>query len=752
RDEVYNVIQEMTSLFRGIAYYGAGALVLQQDKPGDPQYLLSPSNVVDGIFNYSGTSQKARHSVATVAWQSYDRLGEVEYEYVEDADAVAKYGIINKDIKALGCYSQGQAHRAGKWALLSEQNLTETITFSVSIDSGIILRPGMVIEVADPLKAGTRRSGRITSATTTVITVDSNSSLSVNLSNSPTISVLMPNGLVETKTISSISGRNITVSSAFSEAPNANSVWLIQTTDVEAQKFRVLNVAETEDGIYGVTALQYNESIYDAIESNNKLTIPTVSTLSQIPGSVTDVDGYEYIYVEGSSALVGFALTWVPPLQPLNGYIVQYRIENDNWTRFVTSTPSATLPNLREGNLEVQIQAENSLGRSGPITTATFTLAGKTANPADVKNLQLEVLSENTARLNWEPSIDLDVANGGAVYVRHSALTDGSASWNDSVDLVPALPGNATTATIPLIEGEIFVRFIDDGGRLSPNETSIIIDLPDRQGALIVQTRREDQDSPPFQGSRTDVFYDEGYDALTLDGTETLDTVLDIDALTSFDFMGDIIDTGTYDFLNTLDLGNVFSLDLSRHFVSRGFLPNDTIDGRSSNVDTWLNWDGADVNRVNAVLKVRTTDDNPSGTPTWSAYQEFISGTYKARAFQFRAELQSNDVSQNILIDELGYTATLQRRTENSNATIASGAGAKAVTFDKPFFVGTATLGGVNTYLPSIGITALNMGSGEYFEVTSISSTGFTVTFKNSGGTAVDRNFNWSAVGYGRGG
>ena len=123
RDEVYNVIQQMTAIFRGIAYYGAGTLQLLQDKPSDPQYLLSPSNVVDGIFQYQGTSQKARHTVAVVAWQSYDTNGDVEYEYVEDHDAVAKYGIIKKDIKAIGCYSQGQAHRAGKWTLLQSKTL-----------------------------------------------------------------------------------------------------------------------------------------------------------------------------------------------------------------------------------------------------------------------------------------------------------------------------------------------------------------------------------------------------------------------------------------------------------------------------------------------------------------------------------------------------------------------------------------------------------------------------------------------------
>ena len=181
RKEVYSVIQELTSLFRGIAYYGAGSLVLNQDKPTDSRYQIGQSNVVDGNFIYSGTSLKTRHTCATVAYQSYEDLGEVKFEYVELADQVTKYGVINKDVRALGCYSQGQAHRLGKWLLLTEANLTQTVSFAISIDSGIVLRPGVVIDIADPVKAGTRRSGRISSATTTQITIDSTTDLSVNL-------------------------------------------------------------------------------------------------------------------------------------------------------------------------------------------------------------------------------------------------------------------------------------------------------------------------------------------------------------------------------------------------------------------------------------------------------------------------------------------------------------------------------------------------------------------------------------------
>jgi len=752
RDEVYNVIQEMTSLFRGIAYYGAGSLVLQQDKPTDSQYLLGPSNVVDGLFVYSGTSQKARHTTATVAWQSYDTQGEVEYEYVEDADAVAKYGIINKDIKALGCYSQGQAHRAGKWALLSEQNLTETVTFSVSIDSGIILRPGMVIDVADPLKAATRRSGRIASATTTTITVDSNTNLSVNLANSPTISVLMPTGLVETKTINAIAGTTITVASAFSEAPNANSIWLIQTSDIQSQQFRVLNVAESEDGIYGVTALEYNSSIYSAIESDVNLTERDITNLTDPPDAPTSINGTEYLYQDGQNVLSGFSLSWISPKQRVNEFRVKYRIDNDNWSQINTTSPSLKITSTRAGTLYIQITAINYLNRSSAVSSAQFALLGKTAVPGNVQNLSFEAINANSGRLRWDETVDLDVKVGGKVHIRHSSLSNGTATWSNSVDLIPAKSGSQTEAIIPLVEGEVLVKFEDDGGRQSTTEASVIIDLPYALDPLTVQTRREDADSPPFQGVRTDVFYSDEFDALTLDGTSLFDVVADVDALVTFDVIGDVLSSGNYAFANTLDLGNVFSLDLRRYFVTRGYYPSDLVDSRNNEVDDWPDWDGAVTDHVNAKLMLRSTNDNPSGSPTWGAWQEFVNGTFKGRGFQFRADLTSTSIDQNILIDELGYDATFQRRTEQSATAIASGAGAKVITFANAFWTGTASLGGVNAYLPSIGITGQNLGSGEYFEVTSVSGTGFTVTFKNSGGTAIDRNFNWSAVGFGKAG
>jgi predicted phage tail protein len=744
RDEVYNVIQEFTALFRGIAYYGVGTLVVNQDKPSDPQYIITAANVVEGFFNYSGTSQKVRATTATIGYQTYQGLGEVEFEYVEDAAAISKYGIINRDVKLLGCYSQGQARRAGLWTLLTEQNLTETVTFSVSIDSGIILRPGMVISIADPMKAGSRRGGRISSATTSSVVIDSTEDLSVVVANNATITAMLPSGLAETRPIQSISGATVTLGNAFSEAPNAQAMWVIETTDIELQTFRVITVAESDPGTFGVTALAYNASIYDAIENDLIVTPRDITNLSAQPDPVSSIQGVEHLYQDGNNVLTALDLSWIAPKQ-VSSFRVQYKLNDNNWITLDTTSPSTRINSLVAGTLLVQIQSINNLGKASVISPASFTIIGKTALPGNVQELTIEPISANSARLRWAQTVDLDVAVGGTVHIRHSSLTTGVATWSDSVDLIPAKAGAATEAIVPLVEGEILVKFEDDGGRQSTTETSVIVDFPDALGYFPAIVRREDQDVPPFQGTKTNVFYSDDFDALCLDGVSLLDSIANFDTIPSFNWLGDVSSSGSYNFANTLDFGAAYAVDLERYFVTRGFYPSNLIDSRLEEIDFWTDFDGGVIDQVNAQMYMRATNDDPSGTPTYSAWQQFVSGTFNGRAFQFRADLLSSNTSQNILIDGMGYEASFQQRTDQSTATIASGAAAKAVTFEKQFY----TAGG--TVLPSIGITAQNMATGDYFVISSVTGTGFTVTFRNTAGAAIDRNFTYAAVGYGRG-
>ena len=204
--------------------------------------------------------------------------------------------------------------------------------------------------------------------------------------------------------------------------------------------------------------------------------------------------------------------------------------------------------------------------------------------------------------------------------------------------------------------------------------------------------------------------------------------------------------------------------------ISAVSFQSDLLDDRAGNVDSFTDFDGSVADDVNAELQVRTTNDEPTSqdpldtrlntvddydnfdgvAPTFSSYQEFASGTFKARGFQFRAVLTSEDVNESILVDELGYTATLQRRTEQSSTVISSGAGAKNISFDSAFFGGTQALLGIDSNLPSVGITAQNLAAGDYFQVTNLARTGFTVTFFNSSNVAVDRQFSYSATGFGK--
>ena len=564
---------------------------------------------------------------------------------------------------------------------------------------------------------------------------------------------MLPDGSVETKDITDRTGTLITVDGDWTTRPNKNSVWVIETSSVETQKFRVLTVKEKQEHLYEITALSYNASKYAHVERGDTLSTRTITNLNPIPNPPTDPKAEEKFYESNDKARVKIVVSWAS-VKGVPQYKVRYRVDNDNWESAVVVKTDHEILDTRDGKYEIEIYSINSLGRqSSDFAKLTFNATGKTAVPGNVLNLQFEATSDKEGTLKWDETVDLDVKHGGKVYIRHSSKTDGTATWSNSVDLIEAIAGNSTSAKISLIEGEILVKFADDGGRLSADETSIIIDLPETRNKLLLQSRREDQDSPPFQGQRTDCFYSDEYDALTLSSTGRIDSETDnIDTWGKLDTLGDTEADGEYEFVNTLDLENVFSLDLKRRFVTRGFYPDNLIDDKTDNIDSWGKFDGDVADKVNAKLYVRRTDDNPGGTPTWGDWTEFSNGTFKGRAFQFKAEMTSTDTAQNILVDELGYVAELERRTESSDEAVASGTGAKAITFDNAFFVGTASLLGSNTRLPSVGITAQNMQSGDYFTVSSVSATGFTVNFYNSSDTGIDRNFNWSAVGYGKAG
>ena len=753
--EAFTVINTLSGIMRCMPIWAQGALQLTQDSPKDPSYLFTMANVGPEGFSYTGSSLKTRATVVAVSYFNMDTR-DLDFEEVEAETAYKnKYGHNLKRVKALGCTSRGQARRFAKAILFAEQRETEVVTFSASMESGIVVRPGTIISIADPARAGVRRAGRISSATTTQITVDDSDSTDLSDQNNPKLSVIMPNGTVETKNVTVISGKVITLASALTQAPNSNSVWMLENDSINSQQFRVMSVEERDGINYGISALAYVKEKYDFIEEGEQLTPQVISNLNLPKPPPQGLSAEEVIVLINNQPVSKLLLRW-QPVDGASNYMVNYRFEDNNIVSTIVSSPDFEIVNSQVGAYEVSVFTLNAaLKASAEPTTDTFNTIGKTAVPADVSGLTGEPINEKLVRLRWNLSTDLDVTHGGRVYVRHSPKVDGTGSFSNATDLIEALAGNTTTAEVPYLEGEYILKFQDDGGRFSAGEASVILDLPDNLDAKTVLTRREDQDVPKFQGTKTNVAFDAITNSLNLTGVGLFDDVTDFDVVGSLDDIGGISSSGTYEFggapgSDTLDLGDVYSLDLKRHFLTEAFYPSDLIDS-IPDFDLRTDFEGLTATKVNATMQVRVTQDDPnSGSPTYSAFQTFANGTYKGRGFQFKVNLTSEDPAQDIRVFQLGYSATLQRRTEQAPATIASGAGAKAVTFQHPFFAGTSDLGGVNSSLPSIGITAQNMGSGDFFELSNISGTGFTVHFKNSSNNSVDRNFTYQAVGFGK--
>jgi len=835
----YDTINNLAAVMRAMPFYSAGAVNISCDKPTDASYIYNLSNVSEAGFSYSSASKDTKYTVVNVSYFD-NETQEVDYETVEDTALQAKYGIVTKNLSGFACTSRGQAARLGRWFLYTQNNEAETVTFTASLESGTIVRVGTVINIADPMRAGVRRGGRIkTGVSTTQIIVDDQNNTDLASSDSATLSVILSDGTLETKTISTISGATITVDSAFSSVPQTNSVWVIENTSVELQTFRVVSVTEQELLNYQIVAVVHDPNKYAFVEDGSALPTRTITTLTALKDAPSSLQGTEQIVVLNNRAVSKLFIQW----QPVNGvteYMVQYRFQNENFISERISRSDFTIFETLNGTYEVRVFSYNALGKpsTNPATT-TFTTIGKTALPDDVQNVQIEPLSDQFVRLRFDKSTDVDVIHGGNVVIRSSNLTTG-ATFTNAVDVIPELSGNISESIVPnIVNGTYLLAFRDDGGRLSANAASIknINTKPDVFPKLTILEDREDLDSPPFQGVKDDCFFSDEVNGLVLGSTDLIDDVTDFDAIADFDFLGDVdfLTGGQYFFQSTLDLGGKQPLKLRRHFVTQGFLPNDLIDKRTANVDTWTDFDGATAFNVNATLSVAVTTDsdpdlsvsatytindgsggagttititktshgysvgslvtldftsgtgvdgdyiiqsvpnantytltsatslNTSGNCTYSAefepYQKFVNGTYIGRGFKFKCDLLSTDPAQSIEIDQLGYFAELESRTETSlgNAAassggfIASGTSTKSVTFTDSFFTGqSGTSVAANSVLPSIGITIENAQSGDFFTLSNITGTGFDIDIKN-GSSHVNRNFKYAATGFGRG-
>ncbi|WP_218568682.1 host specificity protein J [Klebsiella michiganensis] len=279
RQDAYRVVQDIAGAFRGMVYWAGGMVHVTQDSPADPVMLFSNSNVVNGSFVYKGSARKDRYSVALITYNNKGDGYKQSVEYVEDQEAIKRYGIRKTESVAFGCTSRGQAHRVGLWTLYTSRMESDVITYSVGMDS-VFLMPGDVVLIADKFRAGRRNSGRITGYTANSVKLDSPVDLT-SVGNHITFlsseGKMVERDILENgKNVSTVTFKTALTSA---ETPVADAVWVIAQPDLVPLQARVVSVAEGTDGTsFNITAIQNNPTKYEAIDNGAQL-IPQNTTV-----------------------------------------------------------------------------------------------------------------------------------------------------------------------------------------------------------------------------------------------------------------------------------------------------------------------------------------------------------------------------------------------------------------------------------------------------------------------------------------
>ncbi|HBQ3759829.1 TPA: DUF1983 domain-containing protein [Klebsiella quasipneumoniae subsp. similipneumoniae] len=413
RQDAYRVVQDIAGAFRGMVYWAGGMVHITQDSPADPVMLFSNSNVVNGSFAYKGSARKDRYSVALITYNNKEDGYKQSVEYVEDQEAIKRYGIRKTESVAFGCTSRGQAHRVGLWTLYTSRMESDVITFAVGMDS-VFLMPGDIVLIADKFRAGRRNSGRITGYTSNSIKLDAPVDLT-SVGNH--ITFLSAEGKMVERDILE-NGKNITTVTfkaalSSNETPVNDAVWVIAQPDLTPLQARVVSVAEGDDGTsFNITAIQNNPTKYEAIDSGAQLIPQNTTVLDPTFSKPSGLAITEGTYLSSPGNLsVSLTATWQGKSAQ---YYISWRRSDagnvSNWKSERVTEEQFELRGVAEnGQYDFQVYAVSVGGRKTDPISITYKVLGTLSAP-DAPTGLTAVGDYRSIVLNWvnPASVDLD--------------------------------------------------------------------------------------------------------------------------------------------------------------------------------------------------------------------------------------------------------------------------------------------------------------------------------------------------------
>ncbi|HHT3527004.1 TPA: host specificity protein J, partial [Enterobacter asburiae] len=396
RNDAYTVLRDFAAIFRGMTYWGDDQIVALADMPRDVDFTYTHANVVDGKFVYSSSTTKSRYTNALVSWSDPANGYADAMEPVFEQGLVARYGFNQLEITAIGCTRQSEANRKGRWGILTN-NKDRIVTFEVGLD-GNIPQPGYIIAVSDRNLSGRDLGGRLSAVNGRVLKLDRVPSAKAG----DRIMVNLPSGITQSRTIQSLSGGMVTVTTAFSELPQAEAVWVIESDELYAQQYRVISVTDNNDGTYTITGANHDPDKYARIDTGAIIDQRPVSVIP--PGNQlqpANIVISSFSVVQQNISVETMRVSW-DQAQNAIAYEAQWRRNDGNWVNVPrSSTTSFDVPGIYAGRYLVRVRAINAAEiSSGWGYSEEKTLTGKVGNPPKPVGFMATAINWGI-RLNW---------------------------------------------------------------------------------------------------------------------------------------------------------------------------------------------------------------------------------------------------------------------------------------------------------------------------------------------------------------
>ena len=420
RNDAYTVLRDFAAIFRGMTYWGGDQIVALADMPRDVDYSYTRANVVGGRFTYSSSTTKTRYTTALVSWSDPGNAYADAMEPVFEQALVARYGFNQLEMTAIGCTRQSEANRKGRWGILTN-NKDRVVSFDVGLD-GNIPQPGYIIAVADELLSGKVMGGRISAVNGRVIKLDRVADAAAG----DRLILNLPSGASQSRTIQAVNGESVTVTTAYSETPQAEAVWVVESNELYAQQYRVVSVTDNDDGTFTITGAWHDPDKYARIDTGAIIDQRPVSVIppgNQSPPANIVISSFSV--VQQNISVETMRVSW-DQAQNAIAYEAQWRRNDGNWVNVPrSSTSSFDVPGIYAGRYLVRVRAINAAEiSSGWGYSKEKMLTGKVGNPPKPVGFMATAINWGI-RLNWGfPANTGDTLKTEIQYTANSDFSD----------------------------------------------------------------------------------------------------------------------------------------------------------------------------------------------------------------------------------------------------------------------------------------------------------------------------------------